>query len=437
MLVVEVERPRHVANAKQPVLLSELQDFTDQFRRLYPPFWWDSDATNPVDPGLCLRNIEWWGPAPTEEAIKVDHWLPAKSGSDDAASRKISSAKKHFDSFTRVGAEPPLFSHWQWLFGKTIRPAQSQEHIHGDKDGVISGLFVQQLLDERMPVMSYFAVDDPSEVTEGDHDRLTFVDAAGTDPFPYQKEFLEERRARHSYDRFAHYDTRYFCSGYGFSMIGSAKDDLYQSHLLQHFSRHYFCLGLIAHFQRAALLYFADELTNSIKDLAGKSLGDELDSPEFRKRQETIQHRFLKFRSRAFFPEVTNQLQGRELFQLWFDVLETRQLFDQVDSTSERMTTVLAERESRQLTRVATRSIPLGIGLAAAAALLSAKDIISPKNWGGPPDLGFWLIVLCSLIVGGIFHCLLAGSEEHPWWKRILQCPKQIWSQITRNRSQH
>jgi hypothetical protein len=420
ILVVEVENPRHEDEAEKPVMLSELQDFTDQFRRLYPPFWWDSDSPEPKSAGLCLSDLKWLTPAPSAEPIALEPWLPPKNNSDDAASRKLGSAKRHFESFTRVGAEPPLFSHWQWFFGKTIRPVQSQEHIHGD----IPGLFIQQLLDERMPVMSYFSVDDPSEVTQGDHDRLTFVDAAGTDRFPYQEKFLSDRRMRHTYDRFAHYGTRYFCSGYGFSMIGPAGDYHYGTLLPDHFSGHYFCLGLIAHFQRAALLYFSDELASSVKDLAGKSLGDELSSPKFRERLETIQHRFLKFRSRAFFPEVTNQLQGRELYQLWFDVLETQKLFELVDSTSERMATVLAERESRQLTRVATLSIPWGIGLATAAAGFSVKDIVSP-----------WWVVICSLIVVGITHCLLVGIKAKPWWNRLRQYPKQIWSRIAGMRS--
>lgn len=392
ILRVEVSQPRYVEGA-ETVKLSELQDFTDQFRRMYAPFWWDEgdkglDAT---EPGLCLRDLKW--------QLSSGHSVSVNDSIAPEYDCSLRSPKQQFDEFTRQGAEPPLFNHWLWLFGKEIRPAQTYHHTRIE-DGTPNELYLQQLLDERMPCMSYYAVDNPGDVSVGDRDRLTFVDASGSDPFPYNEEFLKERRARHSYTRFDHYDTHYFCSGYGFSMLGKASDFHYGTILPEHFSKHYFCLALIAHYQRAALLYFADELSGSLKDLAGKPISEELADPQFRKHIEEIQHRFLKFRTRMYFPEVSSQLQGRELFQMWFDMLETDRLFQLVDTASERMTSVLAERESRQLARVANELSPWLVGLAVASCLLGASSSIRVENWFGRPDWTFWFVVVVSVLSG-------------------------------------
>ncbi len=163
--------------------------------------------------------------------------------------------------------------------------------------------------------MSFFAVDNPKDISEGDYDRITFLDAPGVDPHPYNPEFLKRDRDKYTYDRFAHYGTTYVCSGYGFAAVG--RYDLHEKHpfyckvIREHFQRHYFRMGLLAHYQRAALLLFADDLASAIKRLEGKGPSEELKDRDFRQHIETLQMRFLKFRSRSYFPEVTNQLHPR------------------------------------------------------------------------------------------------------------------------------
>lgn len=192
----------------------------------------------------------------------------------------------------------------------------------------------------------------------GDYDRLTFVDDGNdnSEPenYPYNPFFLERRRLEYTYDRFSHYGTTYLCSGYGFTAVGKA-EWFFENIILGHFRHHYFRMGLVAHYQRAALLYFSDELSNAIKTLAGKGPVDELIDPIFRSQLETVQMNFLKFRSRAYFPEVTNQLQGQELWKFWFDHLNSQLLFEIVDSSSERITSVLAQHETREMTKAQMR----------------------------------------------------------------------------------
>ncbi len=335
LFVVEVSRPTHDAAPDRPVTLGQILDFQDQFRRIYPPFWYDTkdNGDRATQPGLCVKAVDWFAERGAEPLLAHDCTAPAAT----------------FKEFTADGAEPPVFAHWRYFFG-TVRPLRTRHDIDAGT------LCYQQIMDERIPALSFVGVDDTSQITPGDYDRLTFFDAAGTDDFPYDSGFLGNTRDRFTYDRFAHYGTRYLFSGYGFSVVGNVgKVDGYsffRDVLENHFRHHYFKLGLLAHYLRASLLGFADELSEATKALRGQ--GDaqaEMANTQFRKQVEEIQNRFLKFRSRSWFPEVSNQQQGGELHQKWFAQLNIDTLFRQVDETSDQLHAILAESESRQLSR--------------------------------------------------------------------------------------
>lgn len=343
MFVVEVSEPEHVDEAGQPVIeedkqggrrqrpvtLAHILDFQDQFRRIYPPFWYPPTDQDPTRyPGLCPKAVDWLD----------DRGVPL-------VQHDCTADPSTFKKFTKDGAEPPVFAHWQHFFG-TVRSFRTRHDLEAKVR------CYQHIMDERMPAMIYLAVKDPSQITLGDYDRLTFLDAAGTDDFPYNPEFLRVGRDRHNYDRFAHYGTRFLFSGYGFSVIGRDEPCFFVPIIQNHFRHHYFKIGLLAHFLRASLLGFADELSEAVKKLRGRGdAKDELSNPQFRDEVQEIQNRFLKFRSRAWFPEVTNQQQGSELHQMWFAQLSIDVLFRQVDDTSDRLHAALAEYETRQLTK--------------------------------------------------------------------------------------
>jgi len=278
-----------------------------------------------------------------------------------------------------------VLEHWQYFFGD-LPALKTRQQLENRKEKKEAELCYQQLTDERIPTMSYFAVPDPSKISEGDYYRLTFVDDAADSPipntFPYNHAFLEKTQANYRYERFGHYGTTYLACGYGFTAVG--KDDWFFTSIVHHhFRHHYFRMGLLAHYQRAALLYFADELSNAIKDLSGEEPSQELQNSDFRKHVEEIQMGFLKFRSRAFFPEVSNQLQAQELWKFWFDHLNTEVLFEAVDGTSHRLTDVLAENETRQLTRFATIGVPIALALSLLSVIASfaSQENIGKTNW--------------------------------------------------------
>ncbi len=55
-------------------------------------------------------------------------------------------------------------------------------------------------------------------------------------------------------------------------------------------------MGVAAHFQRAALLYFADEMSTAAKLLANLPAQEEAGHTRYREHMNKVQMEFLKFR---------------------------------------------------------------------------------------------------------------------------------------------
>ncbi len=400
LLCVEVSTRKPEAKAfaaadYTPVNLADLLNFQDRFRRIYPPFWWDTDANGDEakSPGFCPLKVVWNAPADKPPSP------PASGGEYATTAHTPTTRRGNFATFTRTGAEPPVFDHWHHFFGHIQPLARTYDDRHAQP----GELYYQQILDERIPAMSFFAVDSPRDVSEGDFDRITFFDAPGDDSHPYNPEFLKRDRAKYTYDRFSHYGTTYVCSGYGFAAVGGydlhEERPFYCKVIRGHFQRHYFRMGLLAHYQRAALLLFADDLAAAIKRLEGKGPSEELKDRDFREHIEALQMRFLKFRSRSYFPEVTNQLQGQELYRFWWGHLGIEWLFKIVDETSQRLYEALAENESRTLTRVATYGVPASVVLSLLSACLSIMQVVESHSQGWVIALSILTVVLTVLLI--------------------------------------
>ena len=251
--------------------------------------------------------------------------------------------------------------------------------------------------DDRMGVMTYVAVENPQTIADGDWMRLTFADGASDNserlpysPYLFEPQCSDEKvfanfSRDYTYDRFfhppsaapngqsthyktdPHYQTRFLCSGMTFVAVGSSqafvpKTDTGDLKLLDSkaelsrdrfvgrpffidpvngalgdFRYHYFKTALIAHFHRATLLNFEDELSAAVSGLIGRR-DDESDidgidksvRTAFTKQVSRLRRELLKFRCRFWFTEVTGQEQGQELYELWSRHLNTHELFDQV-----------------------------------------------------------------------------------------------------------
>jgi hypothetical protein len=373
--------------------LKQVEDLLDQFRRAYPPYWESRDNLA----GHCPKQVEWLSNGVT-------------LATSDYAERQV------FEKFVEEHKLPPVARHWQTLLDP-LKPCTSTPT---DEDFVF-----RQIEDERMPFMAYLSLDDPAILTRGDFVRLCFADGFDKSTrLPYASDFLKGFERDYAYDRFwdpeKHYaeeapaddpernswmTTRYLCCGYGFVMIGQDEPYFYAdacNGALSHFRRHYFQMGLIAHFHRAMLLMLSDDLSEAVAHSRD-------DRKRFHNEVNNILERLLGFTQRYWFREVTNQMQGQELFDRWSRHLDTRGLFDQVKQEAQDAKNFLDMREQQSQTETTVRlTVVATVGLA--AGLVGTYLTIS--DWK--------LLPVASLIVGlGTVGVLATSKALADWIERI------------------
>jgi hypothetical protein len=329
-----------IGDDRSSLTLEQVLYIQSRLRHIYPPYFIGSTQ------GDVPASVEWiglqTGDHPTSGARGSGGSSPGTNSDRTSSDRlTLTSPREAFFQFVAQGSEPPMYAHWREFFGDKIKPYATASNRD---DG---GLYLQQLIDDRIPSMSFIAVDNPSDIHQDDLDRLPAFDSPELD---YDPEFRDRLRDGFQYTRFRHWGTTYYCNGTSFAVVCGITD--FTDILLTHFRRHYTHLGVIAHFQHAALLYFADELAETVKELAARPGAADYSSPAWAERIRTLQQRFLKFRTRSYFTEVSNQVQGKDLFRLWYDRLGTQALFDRVSATNTEVYQALENHEMKELARV-------------------------------------------------------------------------------------
>lgn len=359
--------------------IQEIEDFLDQFRRAYPPYW-DKQGKAGHSPRLI-------------EFFTENNPIPIVTSNFEDL--------HFFQEDVLIDKNFPIAQHWQYLLQPLVRYQNSKT----DSDKIR----YQQIEDERMPYMAHLAFDDPHALSRGDMIRLALADGAGSsDSYPYATAFLKDFEERYCYDRFweenpnSWMKTRYTCCGYAFTMIGEyymgrdrngdPEPGFFIDETaggLSHFHHHYFIMGLIVHFHKAALLALWDQLAQAVS----KFTQEEASRREFKKEVHDILEQLLHFTHRYWFTEVSNQVQPKELFDWWSDHLGTRTLFERVMKEAQDAHQFLEmEEQTRQtdtsvrLTVVATFGLVIGLALGFFGA---DPDVLG--KWLTAPH-GLWLI---------------------------------------------
>lgn len=379
--------------------LGQAQEILDRFRRAYPPYWESGDG----DPGHCPLKVEW------------------RAGGNRIACSDYQDREAFCDFAARHNAARPA-AHWQYLL-QPLRPDA------GDRFGY------RQLEDERMPFMAWLACADPGLLTRGDFIRLCFADGSGdSDSLPYARRFLEGFEQNHCYDRYWDYQendseppkranwmsTRYLLSGYGFVMVGKDEPGFFadeKNGALSHFRRHYFKMGLIAHYHRAALLGFSDALSRAVAEF-------DPESGTFRAQVKNILQGFLRFTHRYWFREVSSQVQARELFKLWAGHLDNEALFQQVKQEAQDANAFLDMRQQQRQTETTVRltvvaTLGLAAGLVGTYLAVPWNDLHQLEfTWPAFWDESWKVFIVVAGVVVGVVLAVWQSERL----ARVLEC---------------
>ncbi len=284
--------------------LAQAQEMLYRFGRAYPAGWDASGAAL-----HCMDSVEWL----------------------DAQGRVLAASdvqqREAFLQHVARHRSPRTASHWAYV----MRPLVAE---HTEEPGLLR---YRQIEYYRMPMMAYLALDDPRKLTRADFIRLGLVTGAaeGQGALPYGEQHLADFEARYCYDRFwadtgAAPNTRYLCNGHALIVVGDARSEFYGCRdrgVLAQFRHQHFLLFLIAHFQKASLLMFSDQLVEALKRL------DIHSTPSVKRFKRIIRssfERFLRFTHRYWFHEISQQAQVKALSHLCARHLGTDELYEEV-----------------------------------------------------------------------------------------------------------
>ena len=315
--------------------LSTVQDVLYRSGRTHPDGWDERGQ------GIhCMYRSEW---------LSADGGVLAVSDFEQ---------RERYLSFVCKHRAPYVADHWAFL----LRPLVLD---HTDEKGAIR---YRQIEYNRLPVMAYLSLDDPTTLSRADFIRLGLVTAAGDYTLPHSDRHVSSFEERYCYDRYwgtgAEPNTRFMCCGHALIVVGATGSSIYTDReigVLAQFRHQHFLLFLIAHFQKAALLMFSDRLADALSKL------DIHNIESVRKFKRIIRQNFeifLRFTHRYWFHQLSNQAHSKALFELCSGHLGTDALFAEVKEEIRDMSVYLdSDSLRRQANTVVRLTVVTTFGL--------------------------------------------------------------------------
>ena len=367
--------------------IDRAQDTLFRFGRAYPAYWERNGQG-----GNCPYSVEWLG----------------RNGEVLAASDYAARAK--YLAFVARYRSPCLAHHWDFL----LQP------LNLESPGQTGALRYRLLEYNRMPFMSFFAVDDPAELTRADFVRIGMVTRPGEpDTLPYssttladfERDYCDDRFWGRSGERFSG-DTRIIVTGQSFSIIGRHDDYFFSgaiTGLLGQFRHQYFLLFLIAHFHKAALVSMSDELAVAMNRL---TVGETESVKNFKRTIRQMMEVFLRFTHRYWFHEVSNQAIARSVYGRLSKFLGNEDLYQEVRNEVTDMNSYLdsdsARRQANTVLRLTVVTI-LGLIGTIASGLLGMNLIAAADS---PLVFRIFVFTLTTLITVALTVVTVAHSKR-------------------------
>lgn len=329
----------HGATRSKPMMLSHAQTIIDQIRRTYTPYYdvgmskeWNSIPA--ISSGLIPIEFKWLdenGFSIADPKLDVQPYSATGEGNFRNLNQFLDQSLKGIHKPNSEGRRNlPLLNHWRDLAGPL--------RIDGDRATKDESPIFRQVTDERIPMMSYISIGNIEgfaqkganrlrSIRRGDWVRLCFADGPGSDPLPYSANFLRDFETKHCYDRFAPSSatssaTRYMFSGGNMCMV--TEGDFSNTVLVHHFRRHYYQLALVINMEFASLLATSSHVSAALRRFKSGPkhtfLGRALDYAKEKELTENLrfaERSFLEFTHLYHFGGLSNQIQAREIFEMW------------------------------------------------------------------------------------------------------------------------
>jgi hypothetical protein len=239
----------------------------------------------------------------------------------------------------------------------------------------------EQVLDERMIVYSYAAVDPTSVRSDfaGSPEcevlmsRLLYVDRAGGD-FRYDPAFTSAQLRECVYRRWAHEGTLYGFTRYSnitFTVgVCDRGEHLASEGALIHrmFNTRYYLMALVALFYRATLLSLAERVALVSEELYRSQEKGAISNADVQA-ANSLRADFLHFSNYWYFDELANKDEEIEHFEMQCEAYRIEHLRSQIEDEVQKLNSFLHERNQVRSTEAVNRLAMLSMILGAGAVL--------------------------------------------------------------------
>ncbi len=393
--------------------LAQAVELMDRFGRPYAPAWESSDRG-----AHCPYRVAFRG---------HDGALLSQSDYGD---------RDKFIDLVRSERQTPLSMHWEFFLSPLV-PAYLQ-------GGTIK---YYQIENKRIPTMTYLSFDDPTQLSRGDMIRIGFAAKWGaSDTLPYAKQFLADFESQYCYDRYwdpedptTDMDTRYIFCGVSFAMITKTGQ---QTQLLGQFRHQFYQIGLIANFNKAALLSLSNRFSRAVERLNVRSYES---VKQFKKHVRETLEVFLRFNHRYWFHEISNQVQATDFFQRWSHQLGSDALYQEVREEARDINEYLdADRTRKQTDNAMRLTVVSSCGMVGTVVtgflgmnLYSHSDLPALEKMliFGAVFIPTTALALYTVIISRrIANFMEALSSEGLTWTEKVGTFRQIFSMTRRDR---
>lgn len=349
--------------------------------------------------------------------------------------RETTLVEERFENARLVAFQPPLSKTIQSLLYFTDYLKQEYEPV----------------LDERMVVYSYMAVDGESfqresgggQATEVLLSRFMFVDNYGED-FRYDPGFTHDQMKSQVYRRWAHQGTYFGFTSYSnvaLTFTGVSAGPLHTDRLVHRvFNSRYYMISIIALFYRCTLLDYSEQTA-----LVSKRLY--IDQAEGKLRPESIRivnqlrADFLHFSNYWLFEELANKDEEMDHFWMLYEVYHIDLMKSESDQEIEKLNTSLHEYYEQQsaaaVNRLAISSMTLGAGAVVTGYFgmnfeREFGEIFFGPGGGTPVFFHYAMIAVVSLFA--VAALAFSGFIVIANWAdyRYILVPRSMWGKAER-----
>lgn len=319
--------------------LDTVREILFRFGRAYPSGWEEG--------GEGLHNVY------------LAEWLAADGS---VIARSDTERRNKYLEYVCEHRSPCISEHWASL----LRPLVL---AHSDEPGDLRYRLVEY---QRMPVMSFIALDQPRQLSREQWVRLGL--AATLHPnesLPVNDPSVIEFEKCYCQDRFwtdseAGPNTRFMCTGNTLTVVGDTAFPFFmdaERGVLAQFRHQYFLVFLIAHLHRASLLVFSEILVDAVNDL---DISQDISVRRFKRRIRANFETFLRFTHRYWFHELSERPHLQAMFRLCSDHLRNDEMYDEVHNEIREMSHYLdSDSQRRQSNTVVRLTVITILGLIA------------------------------------------------------------------------